>query len=249
MRLDKFLSDMGCGTRSELKKVIRKGLVKVGGQTVKDPGFQVGEDADVVLDGMPVCYQRFVYMMMNKPQDVITSTSDSRDVTVKDLLEMDRYAGTDTEEEAAAAASRRDIAPVGRLDKDTEGLILLTNDGDLSHRLLSPKRHVDKVYYAVLERPADESDAGAFAAGLEITDEDPFTAMPAELKLMEDRKEVFLTIREGKYHQVKRMFAQRGNTVLFLRRVSMGPLELDETLEPGQWRLLTAEETEALREI
>ena len=249
MRLDKFLSDMGCGTRSELKKAIRKGLVKAGGQTVKDPGFQVGEDAVVTLDGVPVRYQSTVYIMMNKPQDVITATADSRDMTVFDLLDPEHYADADENGVIPDAAFRRDIAPVGRLDKDTEGLLLLTNDGELAHRLLSPKKHVDKVYYAILDMPAEENDAEAFAGGIEIRDEDPFTALPAELEITNEPEKVFLTIREGKYHQVKRMFAQRGKTVLFLKRTAFGPLKLDEALEPGQWRLLTENETAALKEI
>ena len=244
MRLDKFLADMGCGTRSDLKNRIRKGQAAVstpaGLQIIKDPGFQVGEDTEVMLDGKPVRYLAKVYIMLNKPDGVITATEDKREQTVLDMI----------------PAIRKDIFPVGRLDKDTEGLLLLTNDGELAHRLLSPKHHIDKEYYAVLDKPVSEREVRLFADGLDILDEEPFRCLPARLAAVsegsaddENKAEVLVTIQEGKYHQVKRMFSQVGRQVLYLKRVSMGPLKLDEKLSPGQWRYLTDKEVEELKGI
>lgn len=238
MRLDKFLADMGCGTRSEIKQAVCKGRVTVGGQTARDPAMAVDDSAEVTFDGLPVRYQSHVYIMMNKPDGVVSATEDPRDPTVIDLLK-----------ETAEDTLRRDLFPAGRLDKDTEGLVLLTNDGELAHRLLSPKRHVDKIYYAVLDRPADEKVAGLFESGIEITDSEPFRALPAKLELLPGGREVLVTIREGKYHQVKRMFAQTGITVTYLKRLSMGPLQLDADLASGAWRMLTEEEIAALKSI
>ena len=242
MRLDKYLADMGCGTRSELKQAIRSGRVTVGGKTAKDPGLQVTGDAEVTMDGTPVRYQSMVYIMMHKPDGVVSATEDPREETVLDLLDSGGQDGD-------AAAMRRGLFPAGRLDKDTEGLILITNDGELAHRLLSPKRHVDKVYYAVLDKPADAETVRRFREGMEITDAEPFHAQPAGLELLAGGKEALVTIREGRYHQVKRMFAQVGITVEYLKRLSMGPLQLDEQLAPGQWRLLTDEEIRALKSL
>ena len=233
MRLDKYLADMGRGTRSELKKAIRKGRVRVGGNVVTDPGYSIDASSDVAFDGEPVVYQETVRIMLNKPAGVITATSDPSQKTVMDLV----------------AAERKDLFPVGRLDRDTEGLLLLTNDGELAHRLLSPRRHVDKVYHAVLDGPVTEKEVRLFHDGLLIEDDDPFRAMPAELEILNNGTEVLVTLREGKYHQVKRMFAAVGRKVLKLKRLSMGPLSLDPELGNGEWRLLTDAETAALYEL
>ena len=264
MRLDKYLADMGRGTRSELKKIIRKGRVTVDGLIIKDPAFSVTPQSEVTLDGAAIRYEAMVYIMLNKPAGVVSATKDPRERTVLDLL-----AGSD---EAAAPARpdglglRRDLFPVGRLDKDTEGLLLLTNDGELAHRLLSPKRHVGKTYLAVLDREIGEHEIRLFAEGLIIDDEEPFTALPAALRLLDKAEtqfyddvsipsdapggaRVLVTIQEGKYHQVKRMFAVTGRQVLYLKRLSMGPLQLDKSLKSGEWRPLTEGEIRALETL
>ena len=267
MRLDKYLSDMGRGTRSELKTAIRKGRVTVDGEVTRDPGAKVTEASLVTFDGEAVAYRSLVYIMLNKPAGVISATEDSRERTVLDLIEESaNEAGLRS---GGDLALRKGLSPVGRLDRDTEGLLLITNDGALAHRLLSPKKHVDKVYYAELDRPVGEREVSLFAEGVEIRDDEPFTALPAELKILpagegadgdtitadgspdNERAKVpgtrvHVVIREGKYHQVKRMFAAVGRKVLYLKRISMGPLVLDETLETGQWRLLTDEEIKRL---
>ena len=235
LRLDRYLADMGAGTRSELKKGIRAGLVLVNGEIEKDPGRKVTEEDSVSFRGRRIAYEKYVYYMLHKPAGVISATEDRRQKTVLDLIdEEDR---------------RKDLFPVGRLDRDTEGLLLITNDGDLAHALLSPARHVDKVYLAQVDGPLEEEDAAAFARGLQV--EEDFRALPARLEILEkgaERSLARVTIREGKFHQIKRMFQARGREVLYLKRLSMGPLVLDEALAPGQWRRLKEEETAALRE-
>ncbi len=231
MRLDKYLADMGRGTRSELKKAIRKGRVRVDGTIVTDPGYAVETSSSVSFDGEPVVYQETVWLMLNKPAGVITAANDSSQKTVMDLVVTDR----------------KDLFPVGRLDRDTEGLLLLTNDGDLAHRLLSPRRYVDKVYHAVLDGPVPDKEAQLFREGLRIEDDDPFTALPADLEILSNGTEALVTLREGKYHQVKRMFAAVGRKVLKLKRLSMGPLKLDPELKSGEWRPLTGAEIDALK--
>ena len=234
MRLDKYLSDMGAGTRSELKKEIRRGGVSVDGAVVKDPGFSVSPSSRVIYKGAAVVYEEFVYYMLNKPAGVISASEDDNAETVIDLI---------------PGPKRRDLFPVGRLDRDTEGLLIITNDGALSHRLLSPKHHVDKVYYAEVSGILDESDVELFAQGLVLSD--GLECMPADLKILsvsdEDySSEAEITIREGKFHQVKRMFSSVGAEVTYLKRLSMGPVSLDPDLEPGECRRLTAEELDAL---
>ena len=234
MRLDKYLSDMGVGTRSELKKDIRKGGVSVDGEVVKDPGHGVDASSRVVFKGTVIGYEEFVYYMLNKPAGVISASEDDREETVIDLIPEPK---------------RRDLFPVGRLDRDTEGLLLITNDGALSHRLLSPKHHVDKVYYAEVSGILNESDVELFAEGLVLSD--GLECMPADLKIIsvsedEYTSEAEITIREGKFHQVKRMFSSVGAEVTYLKRLSMGPLSLDPDLEPGECRRLTADELEVL---
>ncbi len=234
MRLDKFLSDMGAGTRSELKKEIRRSGVTVDGKVIKDPGFSIDASSYVVFRGSVIEYEEFVYYMLNKPAGIISASDDDRESTVVDLI---------------GEPKRRDLFPVGRLDRDTEGLLLITNDGALAHRLLSPKHHVDKVYYARVSGILEDSDIELFRDGLVLTD--GLECLPAELKVLsvsEDdyTSEAEITIREGKFHQVKRMFSSIGAEVVYLKRLSMGPLVLDPGLEPGAYRRLTEEEMSSL---
>lgn len=231
-RLDKYLADAGCGTRSELKKAVRKGAVKVDGVPVKDPGYQLSGNETVTFSGKPVSFEKTVYYLMNKPAGVVSATRDTKEKTVIDLL---RESG------------RPDLFPAGRLDKDTEGLLLITNDGELAHRLLSPRHHVDKNYYVKVQGLLTEEDCRAFAEGLKVSDD--FTAMPAELVILQagEISEAEVTIREGKFHQVKRMFHAVGKEVLYLKRLSMGTLKLDEALKPGEFRPLTKEELDGLK--
>ena len=226
---------MGVGTRSELKKDIRKGGVSVDGEVVKDPGHSVGVSSRVVFKGHEIVYEEFVYYMLNKPAGVISASEDDREETVIDLIPEPK---------------RRDLFPVGRLDRDTEGLLLITNDGALSHRLLSPKHHVDKVYYAEVTGMLNESDVELFRQGLVLSD--GLECMPADLKILsvfeeEYSSEAEITIREGKFHQVKRMCGRAGRTVLFLKRLSVGGLALDPALKPGEMRELTEEELRFLK--
>ena len=234
MRLDKFLADMGVGTRSELKKDIRKGVVSVDGEVVKDPGHSVDASSHVVFRGCAVGYEEFVYYMLNKPAGVISASEDVREETVIDLIDEQK---------------RKDLFPVGRLDRDTEGLLLITNDGALAHRLLSPKHHVDKVYYVRSSGVLTDSDVELFKDGLVLTD--GLECLPADLKILSVSEDEYvteseITIREGKFHQVKRMFSSIGSEVLYLKRLSMGPLVLDPELEPGAYRRLTGDEMAAL---
>ncbi len=234
MRLDKYLSDMGAGTRSELKKDIRKGGAIIDGKVVKDPGFSVDASSHVVFKGAVITYEEFAYYMLNKPAGIISASDDDKEPTVVDLI---------------SEPKRKDMFPVGRLDRDTEGLLLITNDGALSHRLLSPKHHVDKVYYARVSGILTDSDIELFSDGLVLTD--GLECLPAELKILsvsEDEyiSEAEITVREGKFHQVKRMFSSVGAEVLYLRRLSMGPLTLDPGLAPGEYRRLTPDEMAGL---
>ena len=233
MRLDKFLANAGVGTRSEVKQYIKKGFIKVNDIPVKKADMSINEAADVILfQNKVISLQKNFYYMMNKPQGVISATEDNFQKTVLDLLGNDR---------------RDDIFPVGRLDKDTEGLLLLTNDGALAHDLLSPKKHVSKVYFAKIEGKVTDEDVIAFKEGLKIDDD--FTAFPANLKVLvsDDISEIEVEIYEGKFHQVKRMFQAVGKKVIFLKRLSMGPLTLDTTLAAGEYRPLTEEELNLLK--
>ena len=230
MRLDKYLSDMGAGTRSELKKEIRRSGVSVDGTVVTDPGFSVSASSRVVFRGSVISYEEFVYYMLNKPAGIISASEDSREATVVDLIPEPK---------------RRDLFPVGRLDRDTEGLLIITNDGALSHRLLSPKHHVDKVYYVRVSGILTDNDIEMFSDGLVLTD--GLECLPADLKILsvsedEYTSEAEITIREGKFHQVKRMFSSIGAEVLYLKRLSMGPVVLDPELPPGGSRRLTQDE-------
>lgn len=220
IRIDKYLCDISIGSRSEIKEYIRKKLITVDGVVVTDPGMKISEDSAVTFKGEPLQYKQFRYYMLNKPQGVVSATKDNIDTTVMDLLK-----GVNT----------RDMFPVGRLDKDTEGLLIITNDGELSHRLLSPRSHVDKCYLVQLMHSITADDIKSLSKGVDIGD-DTLT-LPAKVEaIAADR--IYLTITEGRYHQVKRMLEAVGNKVVFLKRVSFGPLELDSDLAPGQYREL-----------
>lgn len=232
IRLDKYLADMGLGTRSQIKKDVRTGSVSVNGTAVCRPDVKIDTDKDQVLfQGQPVIYEEYEYYMLNKPAGVVSATEDRREKTVLDLIRERR---------------RNDLFPVGRLDKDTEGLLLITNDGKLAHNLLSPGRHVDKVYFARIKGKVTEQDVIEFARGLDIGDDKP--TLPAKLHIYSSGKlsEIRLTIREGRFHQVKRMFQAVGKEVIFLKRLQMGTLVLDEKLHPGEYRKLTEEEVKNL---
>ena len=232
MRLDKFLCDNNIGTRSQVKEYIKKGQVAINGQIVKKPETKVNEDTDIVIcQGKEIHYQKYVYYMLNKPEGVVSATNDNTAPTVVSLLTV---------------PEQKELFPVGRLDKDTEGLLLITNDGELAHRLLSPKKHVDKVYYAKVQGKVDESDVKAFADGVDIGDDTP--AKSADLRILKSGKEseIELTITEGRFHQVKRMFHAVGKEVIYLKRLSMGSLALDKTLTKGEYRSLTEEEIKKL---
>lgn len=237
MRLDKFLAEMGLGTRSQIKEMARKGRITVDGGTEKKPERKINpETARVAVDGQAVAYAAWEYYMLYKPQGVVSATEDSRYETVVDLI---------------ADRKREDLFPVGRLDLDTEGLLLITNDGELCHQLLSPKKHVDKVYYARVEGELPSDAAERFSKGLTLSD--GVQTMPAVLEVLSRDPagrltEIRLTIREGKFHQVKRMFETMGCHVVYLKRLSMGSLTLDENLKPGQYRSLTEEELKRLKE-
>ena len=235
IRLDKYLADMGIGTRQEVKRYIRKGEVTLDGDVVKSPEQKVEpEKQEVCFRGNSVSYARFEYYMLNKPAGVVSATEDPNDKTVIQCIE---------------SRKRKDLFPVGRLDKDTEGLLLITNDGALAHQLLSPKKHVDKVYYAKVEGRVTEETGKHFSLGVNIgTEEVPEMTLPARLEILksDDISEIRLTIQEGKYHQVKRMFASQGMKVLYLKRESMGSLLLDQNLRPGEYRPLSEQEIEGL---
>lgn len=232
IRLDKYLADMGIGTRTEVKKYVRQGKVKIDGKTTTHPEEKVDIDLQTVfyLD-KAVCYEKFEYYMLNKPSGVVSATIDGKDKTVLDLI---------------SDKKRKDLFPVGRLDKDTEGLLLITNDGELAHRLLSPQKHVDKVYYAKIKGIVTEDDVKQFSQGLSIGQGE--TSKPATLEILSSGEisEIRLIIQEGKFHQVKRMFQAVEKEVIYLKRLSMGTLVLDENLPSGAYRPLTREEIEQL---
>lgn len=234
-RIDKILSNLGYGSRSELKKTCKNGLVKVNGKTINNPGVQVDvENDEIIFDGQKVVYKEFIYLMLNKPDGYISATFDKKDPIVLDLIDKEDLIF--------------EPFPVGRLDKDTEGLLVLTNDGQLAHRVLSPKKHVPKTYYAKVEGVVTEEDVKAFLEG--VTLDDGYETMPAELVILksDEISEIELTIHEGKFHQVKRMFESVDKKVIYLKRLSMGKLKLDETLALGEYRELTDEEVKMIEE-
>ena len=248
LRLDKYLADIGIGTRSEVKLLLKKGLVSVNDKVVKDSSLKVDPDKDLVIfEGKKLTYQKYHYYMLNKPAGCVSATKDGLSQTVLEFLKNE---------------PTRDLFPVGRLDKDTEGLLLITNDGILAHNLLSPKKHVNKTYIAFVDKSLNEKEILEFKSGLDIGDESP--TLPAEIRLaseaeknehkkttIESEKLQFETayiviIKEGRYHQIKRMFEHFKSKVVFLKRLSMGSLLLDPQLQPGQYRALTSEELSKL---
>ena len=231
MRLDKYLTQAGIGTRSQVKEYIRKGLITVDGVTEKKPERKIEENLQqICYQGKQISFEKFVYYMLNKPAGCVSATTDKRDKTVIELL---------------AAENRDDLFPVGRLDKDTEGLLLITNDGELAHRLLSPRKHVPKKYLVILAGDVSEEQRTLLETGVDIGEEKLTLPAVFEWKSREE-KEAYLTITEGKFHQVKRMFEAVDNKVLFLKRVRMGSLVLDESLLPGEYRPLRSEELKEL---
>lgn len=232
-RLDKILANTGRWSRKEAGKLIRAGRVMVDGVPALTPDGKYDPQSSFLVDGQLISGQRLVYLMLHKPAGLVSATEDPKQPTVLELLpEHLRRVG---------------LFPAGRLDKDTEGLLLLTNDGDLAHRLLSPRRHVDKRYYVQVDGRLDETDTAAFRAGMTLGD--GLCCLPAELEILEDGSSAIVTLREGKYHQIKRMLAARGKPVRYLKRLTMGPLELDPALEKGAWRALYPEELSQLEKI
>ena len=232
-RLDKLLAGTGKWSRREGKALVRQGLVRVDGRLAASAEDKLDPAAAIItVAGETISLCRFTYVMLHKPASVLTATEDRKQPTVLDLLPPE--------------LRRIGLAPVGRLDKDTEGLLLLTNDGELAHRLLSPKYHVEKRYFARVDGELSAADAEAFARGMTLGD--GLECLPAGLEVLPDRV-CIVTLREGKFHQVKRMLAARGAPVLYLKRLSMGPLTLDDSLAAGAYRLLRAEEISALYRV
>ena len=235
MRLDKFLVACAVGSRTEVKNLLKAGRVTVNGKKEKSAKLQIDEERDEILfDGQVLEYEEFVYYMMNKPKGVISATEDPKHRTVLDLLDD--------------IAQSKEVFPVGRLDIDTHGLLLLTDDGQLAHALLSPKRHVDKTYLAQVKGIMIQEDVETFAKGIPLKD---FTCQPAKLEIVsidteKNQSQIRVTIAEGKFHQVKRMVGYCGKEVVDLQRLTMGTLVLDENLQRGEWRRLTKEELEVL---
>lgn len=233
MRLDKYLADMGIGTRSEVKQHIHRGLVMVNGALPIGPNQHVQPGADEILyQGEAVSYREYEYFMLNKPKGCVSAVTDPHHQTVLDLIDT---------------KNRKDLFPVGRLDRDTEGLLIITNDGKLCHNLLAPGKHVPKTYFARVSGNVTTEDIAQFARGVDIGEEKD--TLPAKLQLLSNDgtcSEITLTITEGKFHQVKRMFQAVGKEVLYLKRISMGNLRLDESLQPGEYRQLTKEEIQLL---
>lgn len=234
MRLDKFLSNMGLGTRSEIKKQITRGHVMVDGCCVKKVGQNINPDTEsVTLNNHLVIYEPFVYIMLNKPAGVVSATKDNQHKTVIDLVK--------------GVYGNREIFPVGRLDIDTEGLLLLTNDGDFNHTLMAPKKHVEKTYYADIDGEVTLETVDQFLKGIVLND--GYNCKPAKLEIISsgEESEIYLTITEGKFHQVKRMFESVDMEVEYLKRVRIGNLPLDETLGLGDFRALTEEERKKIK--
>ncbi len=231
MRLDKFLSNAGIGSRSQVKILIKKGQITVNNAKATSGDINIEENSDVIqYQGKRITLTKFRYIMLHKPAGVVSATEDNLDKTVLDCL---------SKEDA------KDLFPVGRLDKDTTGLLLLTNDGELAHNLLSPRKHVDKTYYVTCESELSDVQLESLRKGVDIGD-DKIT-LPALARLGEQPNELFLTIREGRFHQVKRMLQAVGNKVVALKRIGMGSLTLDAGLKPGEYRTLTEEELNALK--
>lgn len=229
MRIDKYICACTAFSRNDVKKLVKSGRITVDGETVKKADIHIGENAHVALDNKTLVYREFVYIMLNKPKGFISAVFDKHYPVVTDLI-GEEYA-------------KRSLAPVGRLDLDTEGLLLLTDDGSFNHSMTTPKKNIYKRYFAVLDKPAEESDKDVFGSGMAFKD---FTAKPARLEICENPNEVFIEIAEGKFHQVKRMCERTGKSVTYLKRTAIGPLTLDESLESGEYRELTPEELASL---
>nr|WP_207714683.1 16S rRNA pseudouridine(516) synthase [Clostridium tetanomorphum] len=231
------MANLGYGTRKEVKALVKSGAVEVDEIVVKDSGMNIDpEKCKIKVDGEEINYRKFIYLIMNKPSGVVSATFDNYDETVIDLLEPEYQVFKPF--------------PVGRLDKDTVGLLLITNDGELNHRLISPKWHVDKVYYAEINKQVDEKDINAFEKGIIL--DDGYKCLPGKLEIKkadENGSEVYVTIQEGKYHQVKRMFEALNKKVIYLKRIKFGSLDLDENLEEGKYRELTEDELNKLKSI
>lgn len=234
IRIDKLLSNMGCGSRSEIKKAAKLGLIRLNNSIEKDTSKIIDTEKDIIFfEDEIIKYQQYVYLLMNKPPGVISATFDNLHPTVIDLI-PERY-------------QMYDVFPVGRLDKDTEGLLVLTNDGKFAHDLLSPKKHIDKKYYAEVDGALSELEIQIFSRG--ITLDDGYTTMPAQLDILstdQEKSSCVVVIQEGKFHQVKRMFSEVGRKVLFLKRIQMGQLKLDPALAPGESRELDKAEQSLL---
>ena len=223
MRLDRFFSSQSLASRKEVKALVRQGRITVNGETVKISDIQIDPECDIILlDGKNVFYKEHIYIMLNKPQGVVSATEDRQHRTVLDLVPPQLY--------------RSGLFPAGRLDSDTEGFVLLTDDGDFAHRILSPKKHVPKTYEAVLDRPVNQTDIALFREGVTLSD--GTVCMPAQLRVLKEGPHPLaeIVLREGKYHQIKRMFAACGKKVLFLKRTGIGGLFLDPALKPGECR-------------
>lgn len=231
IRLDKFLSEMSGWTRSEVKKIVRTGSVTVDGNEVKKPETKIDEKLSIVMvDGRQIKYNKYEYYMLNKPKGFVSATTDREHKTVVDII---------------SSSEKKDLFPVGRLDIDTEGFLLITNDGELAHRLLAPKNHVEKTYYVEVSGILDDADVDAVEKGLDIGEEK--NTIPAKMEILKtdiqnNISSCYLTIHEGKFHQVKRMMKKLGKTVTYLKRVSMGSLILDSKLKKGNYRKLTEQE-------
>ncbi|WP_343209023.1 pseudouridine synthase [Anaerolentibacter hominis] len=238
MRLDKFLAESGMGSRSQVKKILKQGLVTVNEETITGAERKIDVETDCVrYNGRKIVYEKYVYYMLNKPAGVVSATRDNNEKTVLDCLKQ-----------GLGAAPGQDLFPAGRLDKDTEGLMLITNDGGLAHSLLSPRKHVDKCYYARVDGRIGEEECRLFENGIVL--KDGTKCLPAHLTVLESgcESDVQVIIQEGKFHQVKRMFLAVGREVLYLKRLRIGSLKLDETLDAGEFRLLTPEEIAALKQ-
>ena len=231
-RIDKIHSNLGYGSRKDIKQIIKKGLISINGEIIKDNSIKIDPfKVEIKVKNEVVKYREYIYIMMNKPKGVISSTFDTINKTVIDLLDSEYKAF--------------EPFPVGRLDKDTEGLLILSNDGTLAHNLLSPKKHVNKTYYVEVSGKVNEEDIKAFEEGVDIGD---YKTMPAKLEILssENLSKVIVVIQEGKFHQVKRMFNTVGKEVTYLKRIKMGNLELDENLKPGEYKELSNKELEIL---
>ena len=229
MRIDKYISNCGYASRKDVKKLIKNGVVTINGTVCKKAEQQVDENSEVCVEGNKLVYREFIYLMLNKPQGYISAVYDKKYPVVTDLVDE--------------AYAHFEVFPVGRLDIDTEGLLILSNDGQFAHEMTSPKKNIYKRYFARLDKPMEEKDIEIFAGGMEFKE---FTAKPAKLEITDNPEEVYIEIAEGKFHQVKRMCERVGKSVVYLKRVAIGGLTLDETLKTGQIKALTKEDLEKI---